>query len=118
MEGSMRNCLLAIATLLFIVLSLDDATAYIVNKRVALVIGNSNYQHAVTLPNPVNDSELMADTAPKAGFTVIEGTDLDKVAMGKLLDQFTEAAYDADTAVVYYAGHGLQVDQHNYLIPI
>src|SRR3954452_8876799 len=108
MEGSMQNCLLALATMLCAVFWLDEASAYVVNKRVALVIGNSNYQHAVTLPNPVNDGKLMADTLRKAGFTVIEGLDLDKVGMGKVLDQFTEAAYDADTAVVYYAGHGLQ----------
>jgi uncharacterized caspase-like protein len=114
----MRNCLLAFASLLSVFLWLGDASAYVANKRVALVIGNSNYQHAVTLPNPVNDSKLMADTLRKAGFTVVEGFDLDKTGMGKLLDQFTEAAYDADTAVVYYAGHGLQVDGHNYLIPI
>ena len=38
--------------------------------------------------------------------------------MGRLLDQFTEAAYDADIAVVYYAGHGLQVDGRNYLVPV
>jgi uncharacterized caspase-like protein len=114
----MRNCLLAFAVFLCTAFWLGQASAYIAGKRVALVIGNSNYQHAVTLPNPVNDGRLIGDTLRKAGFTVIEGTDLDKVAMGKLLDQFTEAAYDADVAVVYYAGHGLQVDGHNYLIPI
>jgi uncharacterized caspase-like protein len=118
MEGSMRNCFLALATLVCAAFALNDASAFVVNKRVALVIGNSNYQHAVTLPNPVNDGKLMADTLRKAGFSVIEGSDLNKVDMGKLLDQFTEAAYDADIALVYYAGHGLQVDGHNYLIPI
>ena len=79
----MRKCLLAIAMFLCTALWLGDALAYNVDKRVALVIGNSNYQHAVTLPNPVNDGKLIADTLRKAGFTVIEGADLDKVGMGR-----------------------------------
>ncbi len=87
-------------------------------KKVALVMGNSAYKHAVELPNPKNDAKLMAETFRTAGFTVIEGEDLDKTAMSALVDQFTEIAYDADVAVVYYAGHGLQVDGRNYLVPI
>jgi uncharacterized caspase-like protein len=87
-------------------------------KRVALVIGNSAYRHAVTLPNPKADAALMAKTLRAAGFTVVEGSDLDKAGMNALLDQFTEAAYEAEVALVYYAGHGLQVDGHNYLIPV
>jgi uncharacterized caspase-like protein len=87
-------------------------------KRVALVIGNSTYQYAVTLPNPKADAALMARTLRASGFNVIEGTDTDKARMSALLDQFTEAAYEADVALVYYAGHGLQVDGHNYLIPV
>lgn len=87
-------------------------------KKVALVIGNSTYQYAVTLPNPKADAGLMAKTLRASGFTVIEGLDLDKARMSSALDEFTEAAYDAEVALIYYAGHGLQVDGHNYLIPI
>jgi uncharacterized caspase-like protein len=87
-------------------------------KKVALVMANSAYVHAVALPNPVNDGKLIADTLRKSGFSVLEGSDLDKSDMGKLLDRFTEEAFDADIALVYYAGHGLQVDGHNYLIPV
>ena len=87
-------------------------------SRVALVIGNSTYQYAVTLPNPKSDAALMATTLRSRGFNVIEGIDLDKTKMTEVLDKFTEEAYDADVAVVYYAGHGLQVDGHNYLIPV
>ncbi len=82
------------------------------------MIGNGAYAHAVTLPNPPADGKLIADTLRSAGFSVIEGSDLDKAEMTKLLDQFTEAAYDADIALVFYAGHGLQVDGRNYLIPV
>jgi uncharacterized caspase-like protein len=86
-------------------------------KRIALVIGNSDYAHAVSLPNPKNDAKLMAETMRAAGFSVIEGENLDKAGMGALLDRFTEEAYDAQVALLYYAGHGLQVDGQNYLVP-
>lgn len=88
------------------------------HKKVALVIGNGAYKNAVELPNPKRDAILIATTLRSAGFTVIEGTDLDKAGMSALIDQFTEAAYDSDVALVYYSGHGMQVDGVNYLIPI
>ncbi|WP_027059502.1 caspase family protein [Mesorhizobium loti] len=87
-------------------------------KRVALVIGNSNYVHAITLPNPANDARLIASTLRKAGFEVIEGVDQDNAGMHSLISRFTEQAYDADLAVIFYAGHGMQVDGKNYLIPV
>lgn len=118
MEGLVRKYLLAIAVLVSSLLPLENASALTEGKKVALVIGNSAYVHAVTLPNPVRDGKLIAETLRTAGFSVIEGLDLNKVDMGRVLDEFTEAAYDADIAVVYYAGHGLQVDGHNYLIPV
>ncbi len=115
----MRGSGILMAVLLAALMSIGQASAAVPGgKRVALVIGNSAYRHAVALPNPKGDATLMAETLRTAGFTVIEGTDLDKAAMSALLDQFTEAAYDAEVALVYYAGHGLQVDGHNYLIPI
>ncbi|MCV9967522.1 caspase family protein [Pararhizobium sp. BT-229] len=100
-------------------LSFGPASAAIPSgKRVALVIGNSAYKHAVELPNPKNDAKLMAETLRAAGFTVLDGENLDKAAMTVLVDQFTEIAYDAEVAIVYYAGHGLQVDGRNYLVPV
>ncbi|WFP77336.1 caspase family protein [Mesorhizobium sp. WSM4906] len=88
------------------------------SNRVALVIGNSKYVYAPTLPNPAGDARLMADVLRKAGFNVIEGVDLDYAGMRDRLNKFTEASYDADTALIYYAGHGMQVNGKNYLIPI
>ncbi|MBZ9721040.1 caspase family protein [Mesorhizobium sp. AD1-1] len=87
-------------------------------KRVALVIGNSNYVHAVALPNPANDAHLIASTLRNAGFEVIEGVDQDNADMHSLISRFTEQSYDADVAVIFYAGHGMQVDGKNYLIPV
>lgn len=87
-------------------------------KRVALVIGNSKYVHAITLPNPANDAHLIASTLRNAGFEVIEGVDQDNAGMHSLISRFTEQSYDADFAVIFYAGHGMQVDGKNFLIPV
>jgi len=87
-------------------------------NRVALVIGNSKYVYAPALPNPASDARLMAEVLRKAGFNVIEGVDLDYAGMRDRLNKFTEASYDADTALIYYAGHGMQVNGKNYLIPV
>ncbi|RJT40584.1 hypothetical protein D3227_08460 [Mesorhizobium waimense] len=87
-------------------------------KRVALVIGNSKYVHAVALPNPANDAHLIASTLRNAGFEVIEGVDQDNAGMHSLISRFTEQSYDADLAVIFYAGHGMQVDGKNFLIPV
>ncbi|RWK00567.1 caspase family protein [Mesorhizobium sp.] len=87
-------------------------------KRVALVIGNSKYVNAVPLPNPANDAQLIASTLRNAGFEVIEGVDQDNQGMHSLISRFTEESYNANLAVIFYAGHGMQVDGKNYLIPI
>ncbi|WP_292503595.1 caspase family protein [Mesorhizobium sp.] len=84
----------------------------------ALVIGNSKYVHAVALPNPANDAHLIASTLRNAGFQVIEGVDQDNAGMHGLISRFTEQSYDADLAVIFYAGHGMQVDGRNFLIPV
>jgi len=88
------------------------------SKRVALVIGNSKYVNAVALPNPANDARLIASTLRNAGFEVVEGIDQDNAGMHALIGKFTEESYNADLAVIFYAGHGMQVDGKNYLIPV
>ena len=87
-------------------------------KRVALVIGNSAYTHAPALANPKNDAEGMAAALKRLDFEVLAGTDLAKPAMDKLLQAFADKLEKADVAVVFYAGHGLQVNGRNYLVPI
>jgi uncharacterized caspase-like protein len=87
-------------------------------RRVALVIGNSAYQDVGRLPNPVNDARGIAATLKGLGFeTVQEGYDLGRDAMLKSLKAFGETAKGADWAVIYYAGHGMEVKGVNYLIP-
>src|SRR6202140_5216037 len=88
-------------------------------KRVALVLGNSAYQNAPPLSNPANDSALIAATLKNAGFDVVDSrTDLPALEMRRALRDFTDSARDADIVVIYYAGHGMEVDGTNYLIPV
>jgi uncharacterized caspase-like protein len=88
-------------------------------KRVALVLGNSAYQNAPPLPNPVNDGAMIASTLKNAGFDVVESrSDVSALEMRRALRDFTDSARDADIAVIYYAGHGLEVDGTNYLVPV
>ena len=87
-------------------------------NRVALVVGNASYQNVVHLANPANDASALADTFKKANFDVVMlRHDLGAVEFRRALREFGDKARDADIAVIYYAGHGLEVDGINYLIP-
>ena len=88
------------------------------NRRVALVIGNSAYTHVRALPNSTNDARAIAKSLRDIGFMVSEGTDLDRSAMDATIRDFLREAANAKVAVVYYAGHGVQVDGRNYLVPV
>jgi uncharacterized caspase-like protein len=88
-------------------------------KRVALVIGNSSYRSVPNLPNARNDADAVAAALRAARFDVVESrNDLGIKELRRAVGDFAEVAHDADIAVVYYAGHGIEVDGTNYLIPI
>ncbi len=88
-------------------------------KRVALVIGNSAYQNAPRLANPGGDAAAMAELLRAAKFDIVESKrDLNITELRRAFRDFADRARDADVAVVYYAGHGLEVDGTNYLIPV
>jgi uncharacterized caspase-like protein/regulator of sirC expression with transglutaminase-like and TPR domain len=87
-------------------------------KRTALVIGNSNYQETGQLPNPVNDATDMAQVLRELGFDVILLKDANLSQMGEALDEFHAKLLEGGVGVFYYAGHGMQLDSENYLIPI
>jgi len=88
-----------------------------IQTRVALVIGNGAYEHTARLPNPANDAQAMAGMLESLGFDVLSGVDANKRTMESLLRQFGSKAERADIALVFYAGHGIQVDGQNYLLP-
>ena len=86
-------------------------------KRLALVIGNSNYSNA-ELKNPVNDAKLIASTLDSLNFEVILKTNVESQGQFKnAILEFGKKRPDYDAAIVYYAGHGMQLDGENYLLP-
>jgi uncharacterized caspase-like protein len=87
------------------------------DKRIALVIGNGAYQNAVRLDNAVFDARAVAESFRKLGFQVVDGYDLDIDQMRAKVSEFSAALSDSKSAVIYYAGHGIAVDEENYLIP-
>jgi tetratricopeptide (TPR) repeat protein len=88
-------------------------------RRVALVVGNSAYAHATPLRNPASDAKLLAASLRQAGFTEVrEVFDADLSTLGKALKDFGDLAVGSDWAVIYFAGHGIEVGGTNYLIPV
>ena len=85
--------------------------------RIALVIGNAGYQETAKLKNTLHDAADVAAALKRLGFSVLEGTDLDKRAMERLIRQFDQKLAGAEVALFFYAGHGLQVSGQNYLVP-
>ena len=89
--------------------------------RIALVIGNSSYSSTAQLDNPANDARLITSSLQKVGFQVFGHTDLQQKAMRRAVSAFARKITDAgpDTmALFFFAGHGLQVDGVNYLLPV
>jgi hypothetical protein len=89
----------------------------IVEKRIALVIGNSDYNNKTPLKNPVNDANLMAATLEELDFEVIKRTDASLKDMRDAIIEFNQKLDSFNVALFYYAGHGVQVDGTNYLLP-
>ena len=88
-------------------------------KRIALVIGNSAYQHVERLANPVSDATAIGGTFRTVGFDSVEVIhDVTRSSLLTALRAFATAALDSEVAVVYFAGHGIEVAGTNYLIPI
>ena len=96
-------------------------SAALAETRLALVIGNSAYQTVSPLPNPANDARAMAEFLTKAGFDVTPASDLTQTGMRAAVGAFAAkvAGAGSDTvALVYYAGHGVQIDGENFLVPV
>ena len=108
---------LVVAVLIALLWS-SSVTAQVAQGRVALVIGNSNYQSVPALPNPANDAFAMSESLRRLGFVVQEGIDLDAAGMASTLRSFGALAETADVALVFYAGHGIQIDGQNYMLPV
>jgi uncharacterized caspase-like protein len=108
--------LLSVILALCAILSTHSAFA---EKRVALVVGNSAYQNVPRLTNPARDAAAIGDMFRAAKFDVVEvRRDLGNLEMRRVMRDFWDKSRDADISVVYFAGHGLEIDGTNYLIPI
>lgn len=111
----MKKTILTILTLIFLFTSVFAQRE---QKKIALVIGNSNYQHAGSLTNPINDANLMTSTLKDLGFEVTTLTDATLSQMQEARIDFTLKIQNYDVALFYYAGHGIEVDGTNFLIPV
>jgi TPR repeat protein len=119
MLGAVRRWVVGPAAALFLLLTAGVAVAQDPDgTRVALVIGNSNYEAVGVLPNPVNDANAVAEAFTRLGFDVTLGIDLDYGATRRALQDFELKVATADVAVVFFAGHGIEIGGVNYLIPI
>src|ERR1700730_17909865 len=90
-------------------------------NRIALVIGQSAYRAVMPLPNPANDAKAMTQLLGDAGFEVVAAADLSQTELREKVGDFAAriAAKGADTvALVLYAGHGMQIDGENFLVPV
>ena len=101
-----------------VALMLANVSAAQADRRVALVIGNSAYSNAASLRNPRNDASDMAETLKKLGFEVELGLDLDQQNFAVTIEKFARALDGADVGLFFFAGHGLQLNDKNYLVSI
>ncbi|SFN86012.1 Uncharacterized protein, contains caspase domain [Mesorhizobium sp. NFR06] len=111
--GSMFRAAGLVALALLVTLTAASA-----ERRIALVLGNSQYQHAAPLANPARDAQAMAERLRGLGFEVVPGFDLTKQQTQATVAQFAKQVRGADIALFFYAGHGLQVAGMNYLLPV
>jgi hypothetical protein len=113
----MRRCF-RLLVLMLAALTLS-ATGLRAERRVALVVGNATYQTVPRLANPVSDANAVSALLKKAGFDVVEArNDLGSLELKRAVRDFTNVARDADIAVMYFAGHGIEIGGVNYLIPV
>src|SRR4029078_4614025 len=106
------------AFLCTLALSFIVGSAAHADRRVALVVGNSAYGSSPALRNPANDANDMAETLKKLGFEVVLGIDLDQDRFATTIETFARALDGADAGLFFYAGHGLQINDKNYLVSI
>jgi len=106
---------------MFLVTLVCSAIPALAQQRIALVVGNSNYTNIQSLPNPANDSKLMAQTLRKLDFEVVAVSDADFIGMRRAVKEFGRKLRVAGKEAVglfYYAGHGVQAQGSNFLIPL
>jgi len=104
--------------LFFFICLMLSLTCYSQEKRLALLIGNSAYEHGGVLKNPVNDAYAMKQALSQIGFEVLEHFNLDEGEMKQAIDEFGMKLRNYDVGLFFYAGHGIQANGENFLIPV
>lgn len=112
-----RNIRYGIIIIITIILSMLFTTNLLAKNRVALLIGNSNYTHGGSLDNPVHDVRALKRALENLGFTVLKYENCSQKTMKRAMDKFGTKLRKKDVGLFFYAGHGVQVRGHNYLIP-
>jgi uncharacterized caspase-like protein len=95
-----------------------SSTIALAEKRVALILGNSAYEHSTPLRNPVNDANALSKAFSRLDFKVIQGVDQTKLEMDNQIQLFSENLKGTELAVFFYAGHGIQLNFKNHLVPV
>ena len=113
----MRRAKLGVVLLLSVVL-VASASVVLADGRAALVVGNSSYAHIGRLPNPANDAADVSAALGRLGFEVTTTLDAGLTELNQALRAFTRRSAGADVALVFYAGHGLEMDGVNYVVPV
>ena len=105
-----------VSTIVLIGMLLNFSNAGLAERRVALVIGNSAYDNAPRLNNPENDAEALSRSLATLNFTVIKKVNIDQDEFADALQEFDNALTNADIGLLFFAGHGFQMDGNNYLL--
>lgn len=118
LNGLRQVLLAALCTVLLCISAVSAASAQTSLKGVALIIGQSKYQHLPPLTNPANDAQAIGRIFTDLGFSVTVTTDRDAARLSRDLSNFASDAEGADAAVVYYSGHGIEAGGENWLVPV
>ena len=114
----MLNRIAIILSMPFFILLLRADHAFAEPDRIALILGNSAYQLTSPLKNPVNDAAAIATSLERLGFAVTRGLDLTLADMDSKVSEFAHHLGSSKVVFFYYAGHGMQLDGRNYLVPV
>lgn len=114
----MRSIVGWIGMIVFLAVYMSAPAAWSASGKVALVIGNAAYSDVAPLKNPVNDATDIAAALNEMGFDVILKLNVGIETFSDALDEFEQLAERSDVAVIFYAGHGLEFESRNYLVPV
>ena len=113
----MKRTFLVVLSLLYTLLSGGNAMAA-AERRVALVIGNNDYQNIVKLEKAVNDANAVAAELRKVGFEVQAFNNVGQKKMNQAINEFVQKVSAGGVGVFFFAGHGLQINNQNFLVPV